>query len=188
MWGQGHTLASTYWFHSRSGDSLVLPVTRPNPSLLPRLPPLLFESRANLVVHLRLRQLLSPFALDTSRDLNSFYFPYISRFTTPSCHPPASYISSNGFSLSFTPLATPALPSLNRPPTLCSPAPPFSPARLFRALFLIRHCYQRASYPWRVFHPPTLGDECLGLREDPLDRERIFEEKHIREGGANDPR
>jgi len=71
--------------------------------------------------------------------------------------------------------------------------PPFSPARLFRALFLIRHCYQRASYPWRVFlpcHPPTLGDECLGLREDPLDRGRIPEEKHIRERRcrANDPR
>lgn len=145
------------------------------------------SSRANLVVHLRLRQLLlpSPPPLDTSRDLNSFYFPYISRFTTPSCHPPASYVSSNGFSLSFTPLATRT--TLSQPSSNVMLTPP-SPARLFRALFLIRHCYQRASYPWRVFHPPTLGDECLSLREDPLDRERILEEKHIREGGANDPR
>lgn len=66
--------------------------------------------RTNLVVHLRLCQ--PP--LDISRDLNSFYFPYISRFTTPFCHPPASYVSSNGFSPSFAPSSPPALPSLNR--------------------------------------------------------------------------
>lgn len=42
--------------------------------------------------------------LDTSRDLNSFYFPYISRLITPSCHPPASYVSTNGFSSSFAPV------------------------------------------------------------------------------------
>lgn len=61
----------------------------------------------------------SPSTLDISRDLNSFYFPYISRSTTPSCcHPPASYVSSNGFSSSCATLRP------NRPPTLCSPSPP----------------------------------------------------------------
>lgn len=78
------------------------------------------SGRTNLVV----QPTPLPAPLDTSRDLNSFYFPYISRFTTPFYHPPASYVSSNGFSPSFAPSSLPAL--LSQPPLLRRYAHPSS--------------------------------------------------------------
>lgn len=99
--------------------SLTLTLSRPRPPLL--LACLRYSSgRTNLVV----QPTPLPAPLDTSRDLNSFYFPYISRFTTPFCHPPASYVSSNGFSPSFAPSSLPAL--LSQPPLLRRYAHPSS--------------------------------------------------------------
>lgn len=137
------------------------------------------SGRTNLVV----QPTPLPAPLDTSRDLNSFYFPYISRFTTPFCHPPASYVSSNGFSPSFAPSSLPAL--LSQPPLLRRYAHPSS----------VLSCAALSSFiPYPTLLPTCVlsiarfssratlrrWETSLGLREDPLDRGRIPEEKHIR--------
>lgn len=84
-----------------------LPTPSPPPVTRPTLSPLLLaclrysSGRANLASFTYAAAAFppgpmpfSPSTLDTSRDLNSFYFPYISRSTTPSCcHPPASSTS-----------------------------------------------------------------------------------------------
>lgn len=147
----------------------------------------------------------SPSTLDTSRDLNSFYFPYISRSTTPSCcHPPASSTSLPTASLhpapplvgprttlrprteassdvTFIP-PVPFLPPTLSPPSSCGSFELYSLSDIVTNVRPI--CGGCVRFP--PSHPPDtrgrLGDECLGSREDPLDRGRIPEVK--REGSV----
>lgn len=105
----------SFWRFSLS-LSLALPRNASSP---PPPPPPASTSPASVTLRAEPNQLRRsptplPALLDTSRDLNSFYFPYISRFTTPFCHPPASYVSSNGFSPSFAPSSL----LLSQPPLL----------------------------------------------------------------------
>lgn len=195
-----------------------LPTPSPPPVTRPTLSPLLLaclrysSGRANLASFTYAAAAFppgpmpfSPSTLDTSRDLNSFYFPYISRSTTPSCcHPPASSTSLPTASLhpapplvgprttlrprteassdvTFIP-PVPFLPPTLSPPSSCGSFELYSLSDIVTNVRPI--CGGCVRFP--PSHPPDtrgrLGDECLGSREDPLDRGRIPEVK--REGSV----
>lgn len=137
----------SFWRFSLSLSLSLFPVTRPLlslplPTLLPSLPPLLFgQNQTNLVVHLRLCQPSSTHPV--------IWILSIFRTSPALPHPSAIHRRPTSLPTAFLhPLLHPRYYSLNRlvfDVTLTHPS--FFPARLFRALFLIRHCYQRASYP-----------------------------------------
>lgn len=183
MWGQRHTLASTYWFYSRSGDSLFLSLSHSHsfPSSSPastRLPPLLFGQNQPR------RSTYASTSPPRHIPWSEFFLfsVHLSLYHTLLPSTGVLCLFQRLFSILCSILATRATLSTASSPTLCSPILRSFLRGSFELYSLsdivTNVCPIHSAFSSRA----TLRrwETSLGLREDPLDRGKIPEEKHIR--------